>query len=428
MPTYKQKILIVDDEPANIRMLAEALKGDFKLIQARNGQKALKHAFSENKPDLILLDILMPEMDGYEVCRRLKADERTQNIPIIFITAMDEEEDEAKGFELGAADYITKPFSPFRVKTRVFTHLELKRHRNNIEGLLTERTAKLVEANEKLKKEIDERKRLEKEAELQHQNLIQADKMIALGVLVSGMAHEINNPNNFIMINTPIIKEAWENVIPILEEYYENNGDFKVAGMSYTELRENIPDLFSGIIDGSERIMNIVKNLKDYARQESSDMTQEIDVNDVIDSAIPLLSNQIKKSTNKFEKKLGKDLPLIKGNFQRIEQVLINLLQNACHAITDPDKGISIVTHYFKESGRVVIEVSDEGIGILPKNLPYILDPFFTTKRDIGGTGLGLSICAGIVEEHGGALECASETEKGTTFRVWLPVSRKLET
>lgn len=423
MPTYNQKILIVDDEPANIRILAEALKEDFKLIQSRSGPKALKHAFSKNRPDLILLDILMPDMDGYEVCKILKADKRTRDIPIIFITAMSEEEDEAKGFELGAADYITKPFSPSRVKTRVLTNLELKRHRNNLEELLSERTAKLVKANEKLKKEIEERKRLEKEAKLQQQRLIQVDKMIALGVLVSGVAHEINNPNNFIMINVPIIKDAWESIIPILEEYYDNEGDFMVAGMSYSEMRDNIPDLFSGIIEGSERIMNIVNNLKDFARQENSDITQAVDLKAVMNSALILLSNQINKSTYDFRQKFEEDLPLIRGNFQRIEQVLVNLIQNACQAIPDPGKSIEVTAFHEKKSGRVVIEIRDEGVGIPQENLKHILDPFFTTKRAVGGTGLGLSVCAGIIEEHGGDLEFDSEPGKGTTAKVSLPVS-----
>jgi signal transduction histidine kinase len=114
------------------------------------------------------------------------------------------------------------------------------------------------------------------------------------------MAHEINNPNNFIMLNTPLLQEAWENSKPILEEYYEKNGDFIIGGMRYTEMRENIPVLFSGIVDGSKRIKQIVEDLRNFARREASDMTQSVDVNAVLKSAVGLLSNLIMKSTNHF--------------------------------------------------------------------------------------------------------------------------------
>ncbi len=131
----RQRILIVDDAPENIRVLAQALKGEYKITFSTDGQHALQTAMSDEPPDLILLDIMMPEMDGYEVCRRLKSDFRTKNIPVIFITAMNQEEDETKGLEIGAVDYITKPFSMAIVKARVRTHLELKRHRDMLENL-----------------------------------------------------------------------------------------------------------------------------------------------------------------------------------------------------------------------------------------------------------------------------------------------------
>ncbi len=131
----KQRILIVDDAPENIRILAQALKSEYKTTFATTGEQAIKFAMSEEPPDLILLDIMMPEMDGYEVCLRLKAEHKTKNIPVIFITAMNQEQDETKGLEIGAVDYITKPFSMAIVKARVRTHLELKRHRDILENL-----------------------------------------------------------------------------------------------------------------------------------------------------------------------------------------------------------------------------------------------------------------------------------------------------
>lgn len=139
-----QKVLIVDDTPENIQVLMETLKGKYKIVAAINGQKALQMAAMDPVPDIILLDIIMPGLDGYQVCEKLKSDEKTRNIPVIFVTAMSQEDDEQKGLDLGAVDYITKPFRPGIVKSRVQNHLELKRHRDHLEELVRERTKQLV--------------------------------------------------------------------------------------------------------------------------------------------------------------------------------------------------------------------------------------------------------------------------------------------
>jgi PAS domain S-box-containing protein len=273
-------------------------------------------------------------------------------------------------------------------------------------------------------RDITERKKAEEQAKLHQQQLMHADKMVALGTLVSGVAHEINNPNNFIMLNSPILKEAWENAMPIVEEYYEENGDFVIGGMNYSEMRENIPILFTGIAKGAKRIKQIVEDLKNYVRDDTTDLTQEVDINAVLMSAVSLVSNMIKKSTNHFDIDYGKDLPLLEGNFQRLEQVAINLIQNACQALPATDKGIFILTSFDKESSNILIRVKDEGTGIAPETLSQITDPFFTTKQKSGGVGLGLSISSRIIEEHGGSLQFASQLGLGTTAEINLPVDR----
>jgi len=278
-----------------------------------------------------------------------------------------------------------------------------------------------------LTRDITERVQAKEEEERRRQQLIQADKMISLGILVSGVAHEINNPNQFIMVNTPMLQRAWGNITPILDRYYEENGDFMLAGIPYTEMRDRIPELFTKIREGSQRIKHIVRNLKDYAREGGSEITQEVDINAVLQSALTILSNLLKKSTKKLKVNYADNLPTIRGNFQRIEQVLINLIQNACHALSDPMKGIMITTSYNKKNRKVVVKIKDEGVGIAEDHKKYILDPFFTSRRDSGGTGLGLSISAGIIEEHGGNLEFRSEPGRGTTVSVILPVSREQE-
>jgi len=274
-------------------------------------------------------------------------------------------------------------------------------------------------------RDISERKKAEEQAKLHQQQLMQASKMVALGTLVSGVAHEINNPNNFIMLNSPILKEAWENAMPILEKYYEENGDFILGGMKYSEMRDNIPTLFSGITDGAKRIKHIVDELKNYVRDNTADLTQSVDINEVLKSAVSLLSNMIKNSTHHFSITYGSDMPLIKGNFQRLEQVLINLVQNACQALPDAQKGIFINVEWIKEKSEIVVKVRDEGTGIAPEKITHIADPFFTTKSDSGGVGLGLSISAKIVEEHGGTLHFESEIGAGTLATITLPVDRQ---
>jgi PAS domain S-box-containing protein len=269
--------------------------------------------------------------------------------------------------------------------------------------------------------DITEKKKVEEEAEVRRLQLIQADKMASLGVLVAGVAHEINNPNNFIMMNAPILRKAWEDIRPILKKYAAENNDFSLARIPYTEMSVQIPALFDGIEEGSERIEHIVRSLRDYYRDDVSEMTQEVDVNMVVAAALRLLSNQIKKATKNIEVIYSKTAPLVRGNFQRMEQVIINLVQNACQALPTRDKGIEIITLYDSLSSDVLVRIRDEGIGIDEECIGKILDPFFTTKRDTGGTGLGLSVCAGIVKEHDGLLEFTSEPGEGTTVRLVLP-------
>jgi PAS domain S-box-containing protein len=272
-------------------------------------------------------------------------------------------------------------------------------------------------------RDASERKQMEEQAKIHQQQLMQAGKMVALGTLVSSVAHEINNPNNFIMLNAPLLKEVWEYVLPVLDEYYEKNRDLMIGGMKYSEIRDRIPRLLSGITEGSKRIKEIVEDLRDFVRRDASDMNQSVDVNAVLRSAISLLSNMITKSTSRFSVQYGEKLPVLKGNSHRLEQVMINLIQNACQALPDIRRRLSLSTSFDEKACSVVVNVEDEGIGIPAEVLPHITDPFFTTKSDSGGIGLGLSISSRIVKEHGGTLTFTSEPGTGTTAEMILPVS-----
>ncbi|HLP45422.1 MAG TPA: ATP-binding protein [Candidatus Kapabacteria bacterium] len=269
--------------------------------------------------------------------------------------------------------------------------------------------------------DITERRKAEEEIKKQHDQLLQADKMISLGILASGMAHEINNPNNSIMLNASVLQKAWNSIIPILNEFYRDKGSLLIGGMKYEKMKEKMPHLFAGILESSKKIQRIVNDLKYFSGKDLISLKKEVDVESVVKSAISLTGNMIQKSTRHFKAVYEKDLPNVMANFQNLEQVIINLVQNACQALENPGNGIFITVTYDRPNREIVLTVKDEGIGIPDKDLKYIAEPFFTSKRSSGGTGLGLYMSSKIISDHGGTIRFASTPGKGTTVEVRLP-------
>ncbi|OGV69988.1 MAG: hypothetical protein A3K19_11375 [Lentisphaerae bacterium RIFOXYB12_FULL_65_16] len=261
------------------------------------------------------------------------------------------------------------------------------------------------------------------EAEQQRQAMIQADKMVALGTLVSGVSHEISNPNSVILLNADALQHWNENLTPFLEERYRREGDFAIGNRRYSELRDEIPKTLAGIEVGARRIASLVNDLKNFARQDPGEFAAAVDVNGVVQSALSLLQHQTRRATRKLVVRLADGPPPVRGNAQRLEQVVINLVQNSCQALSACDQGVFVTTSSDATTGCVKIEVRDEGRGIRPEDLPQITNPFFTTRRTEGGTGLGLSVTAAIVKAHGGRLEFASTLGKGTTATLVLPAA-----
>jgi polar amino acid transport system substrate-binding protein len=270
--------------------------------------------------------------------------------------------------------------------------------------------------------EAAERKHALDELKLHQDKLIQADKMASLGILVAGVAHEINNPNGLILLNMPILKEVYQDAEEVLEERYRNQGDFTLGGLPYSRMRNEVPHLLEEMQGGANRIKRIVEELKDFARQDTSAATEPVDVNAVVQAAVRLVDSSLRSSTTRFEAQYAPSLPPILGNAQRIEQVVVNLILNACQALPDTGRGIKLTTSYDQTAGSVVLTLVDEGLGITPEHIPRLTDPFFTTKRESGGTGLGLSVSATIVKEHNGSLTFESAPGSGTTVTLTLPV------
>jgi len=272
-------------------------------------------------------------------------------------------------------------------------------------------------------RDITARVRMEEEARLQQALLIQANRMASLGTIVSGVAHEVNNPNNLIMFNAPMILAAWEDARPVLEARFREEGDFPLGGLPYSEMREVVPRLARGISDASSRIKAIVANLKDFARQDNSRGHAPVDVNDVVRAAVAIMNHEILKATHRFETSFAGDLPLVPASAQGLEQVVINLLNNAIQALPTSRHGLRVITRANTATGEVEVEVADEGTGMSPEVLGRIAEPFFSTRLDSGGLGLGLSISRSILKEHGGSLSFESEAGKGTRAIVRLPVA-----
>ncbi|WP_031483222.1 PAS domain-containing sensor histidine kinase [Maridesulfovibrio frigidus] len=266
-----------------------------------------------------------------------------------------------------------------------------------------------------------------KEMEQRRQQMMQAEKMASLGVLVAGVAHEINNPNSYLTLNLPLLKDVWNDAQGILDEFSEENGDFVLGGLEYSELRNHLPYLLQEMMEGASRIKDIVSRLKDYSRQNPEDGREYIDLNDVVRGALTFVRHKIKNSARNFELVLPDESPTVDANPQRLIQVLINIIVNSCEALPKTDGHLTVTVKTCHDENKnkkfACIVVQDNGSGILAQNIKYIEDPFFTTKRDSGGTGLGLSISSSIMKDHNGLLKFSSSPGKGTSVTMQLPVS-----
>ncbi len=271
--------------------------------------------------------------------------------------------------------------------------------------------------------DVTDLKRIENEARLARERMYQAAKMVSLGTVVSGVAHEINNPNSFVMLNAPALKKIWLDLAPVLAAHKNRYGDFEAGGFSYDELIADVPELLDLIHQGARRIKVIVDDLKSYSRQTPTNLDEKIDINRVVENSIKFTRNLIAKATERFTVNLGKDIPSFTGNSQRIEQVLINLLVNACESLVDKNDAITVDTAFDRSNRKVICRVRDEGNGVNEENLRQLMDPFFTTKRDTGGTGLGLSVSAGIVAMHDGSIDITPNPDRGITVTLGFPIN-----
>ncbi|MDA8409706.1 MAG: ATP-binding protein, partial [Treponema sp.] len=269
--------------------------------------------------------------------------------------------------------------------------------------------------------DITARLAAEREAKRQECLLIQSDKIASLGLLVAGMAHEINNPNHAIRLNASLLSKIWTSARPILDAALEGEEDTLLGGIEYGELRDKIPTMLTGLLDASAHIESIIGGLRDFSRPAKDEEDEEVRIDLVVEASLRLLGAYIHAATSHFRLELDPGLPAARASFHGLEQVLINLIQNACQSLEDPTKAIVIHGSFDSVAGRLSIVVADEGRGMSPEELAQIRDPFFTTRRGEGGLGLGIPISVTIVEKFGGSLAFDSESGRGTRAIIELP-------
>ena len=252
--------------------------------------------------------------------------------------------------------------------------------------------------------------------------LQQAQKMEALGTLVAGVAHEINNPVNLIMYNMPVMKKIWADLLPLVEKNAKEEPARKYGGLTSDYLQENLHQLLSDIDLAANRIAKIVEDLKNFSKQSDVTQKETMNVNSAVENALRLAKSTLKKSRIEVEMDLAKNLPDIEGNRHSIGQVLLNIILNAFQAIDHDHGKIAIKSAYEIKSGKVLISIADNGPGIDPSIGNKILDPFVTNKQSQGGTGLGLAVSYNLVKAHGGEISFRNREKEGAVFSIHLPV------
>jgi len=404
------KILIAEDDLTSRMILEKIIKKDgYETIFAKDGQEAWE-LFQRNEFRIVVMDWMMPRMDGLTLCKKIRAANVPNYIYILMLTANNERESVLTGFEAGVDDYMAKPFDPGELKVRLRTG---------------QRIIKLEDKHNTV-----------------YTQLLQSEKMASVGQLAAGVAHEINNPTGFVSSNLKTLSEYQKDIIGLLKQYkklitdlkdLDAKGDLPSAITKHLEqigsletevdvdfILADASDVIGDCREGTERIKKIVLALKDFAHP-GEEKVEEADINKGIESTLNVVWNELKYKAT-ITKDYG-DLPRLECYPQQLNQVFMNILVNAAQAIEDSGE-IRISTRADGEC--VEIKISDTGIGIPKEYLLKIFDPFFTTKEVGKGTGLGMNVAYNIIKKHKGTIAVESIVGKGTTFKIRIPTGEPL--
>ncbi|OCR00751.1 hybrid sensor histidine kinase/response regulator [Oscillatoriales cyanobacterium USR001] len=443
--TTKGNILIVDDTQDNLRVLSSILiEYGYKVRVAINGNLALK-GVEASSPDLILLDINMPEMNGYEVCQKLKSSEKHRDIPIIFLSSLDETNDKVKAFKFGGVDYITKPIEIEEVLVRIENHLTIGR----LQQQLKKQNALLQESEASQRQKSEDLQLALRNLQETQAQLVQSEKMSALGQVVAGIAHEINNPITFLSgnlnqltqytSNLLILIELYQKALPSLPEDIEKIQE----EIDFEFFKSDLPKILTSMNTGANRIRDIVLSLRTFSRLGESEC-KSVDIHAGLDSTLMILQYRLNESQLRSAIQVAKEygsLPLVECWASQVNQVFINILYNAIDAlelkfqnnssfrqnsvVDVPKTAVPTITIRTEiiNSQQVAISIADNGIGMTEEVRKCVFDPFFTTKDVGSGKGLGLTICYQIiVDTHGGQISCESTPGLGSILKIVLPI------
>ena len=534
----KPLILIADDDKFILETLIQYLEHiGYAVIAAENGEEAIS-LFFEQHPDMVLLDANMPRVDGFQACKVIKDASGESGVPVVMVTALEDEQSVIKAFEAGAEEYITKPIHWAVLRQRIRKILERKAMEKALRAANEEMENRILERTQELRQNIEARilsESLLKISETKFRSLvetspdtimildqkghiqfinhptpflresvnsksnifyhlpsqsrprykfalnkvffshesdafmiegmastwwqtriiplpdqgqdtiesamvvatditekqtlqskaIQNTRLATVGTLAAGVAHEVNNPNNAILLQAEWLQDAWLGFLDCLEEDEEKFADLLIGGRSFADALVTFPKFIAGIIKNARRVGLIAENLKRMSRPDNGKLRDSIQIKTILQAAQSILANQIQKYTDSCTFHLDEQIPSIRGNAQQLEQVFINLLLNALQALRDRQEKVDVFVSYHAEYEKIVVQIQDEGVGIPEENLGKIRNPFFTTKLEQGGTGLGLAISHSIINNHNGCMDVVSTLGEGTTVKINLPCVEK---
>ena len=425
LPDGTPEVLIVEDNPDMRKLLRFLVSKEFRVRTARNGREGLD-AVREKAPDLVLTDVMMPEMSGTELCAAIKQDPGTSQIPVALVTSKADREMKIEGLELGADDYVTKPFHPRELMARVRSLVRLYR----LQSDLGERNVELQDSNEQLAQSNDELEIAMRELREAEEQLVESERRAALGELAAGVAHEVNNPVNFALNALRNLQRQVEDVRTFATKLGTSSGGGDAAErlLELERLRdelaiEDAAEMLSELVeianDGLERTHRLVGGLRDFSAP-SRGPHERVDLELGLRSTLQLVSSGL-PSTVEISTDFPDDSPCVLGDRAALNQVFLNLLKNAVEAL-EPNGGRIDVSIKVSD-GFAVVEVRDDGPGMSAETLERLFEPFYTTKEAGKGTGLGLSISRRIAREQNGDLEARSELGEGAVFSLKIPLS-----